>query len=167
MKRRDWLRGGAGIVAAAFGPRWSAAGEEQGLDFLWQASFARPDGPELAMASLRGTPLVLNFWGTWCAPCVREMPELDRFQREFGPQGWRVVGLAVDNPTAVRQFLARTPVSYTIALAGLDGSALARRLGNEEGGLPYTVVIDRRGAVARRKRGPTSHGELAGWARAI
>jgi hypothetical protein len=78
-----------------------------------------------------------------------------------------VLGLAVDNPSAVREFLARRPVGYTIALAGLEGTTLTRRLGNGQGGLPYTVVIDRRGLVARRKRGQTQYDELAGWARAI
>jgi thiol-disulfide isomerase/thioredoxin len=169
LKRRTCVRGSAGLLAAAASgwPRWAGAQEDASLAFLWQAAFLRPDGSELVMGSLRGTPLVLNFWGTWCPPCVQEMPELDRFQRDFAHQGWRVLGLAVDNPSAVREFLARRPVGYTIALAGLEGTTLTRRLGNGQGGLPYTVVIDRRGLVARRKRGQTQYDELAGWARAI
>ena len=125
------------------------------------------DDKPLKLSDFKGKVVLLNFWATWCAPCVKEMPELDAFQRQFAPQGWRVVGLAVDNPTAVREFLARSPFSYTIGLAGFDGSELSRKLGNHQGGLPYTVVFNRQGAIAHRKAGQTSLLELAGWAKSI
>jgi thiol-disulfide isomerase/thioredoxin len=108
--------------------------------------------------------LVLNFWATWCVPCIQEMPDLDRFHRDFSGLGWRVVGLALDNPTAVRAFLARTPVSYAIGLAGLDGTQLARDLGNDKGGLPFTAVLDRAGEIVHRRLGQTSLAELTAWA---
>jgi thiol-disulfide isomerase/thioredoxin len=168
MRRRHWLLAGAGLTAAARG--WAGPVSEPAEvapEALWQGRFAMPQGGELAMATLRGTPLVLNFWATWCPPCLKEMPEFDRFQREFAAQGWRVVGLAIDNPAAVRDYLARTPVSYTIGVAGMEGSTLTRLLGNEQGGLPYTVVLDRRGMLVHRKRGPTNHAELAAWARVL
>lgn len=173
MKRRTLIMGASAVAAAGAGLAWQRWQEEAALAAeaatggVWQASFQQPDGGTLAMASLRGTPLVLNFWGTWCPPCVKEMPELDQFQRQFGPAGWRVVGLAVDNPTAVREFLARSPVSYTIGLAGFDGSELTRKLGNAQGGLPYTVMFNRRGEVAQRKAGQTSLQELSTWAKAV
>ncbi len=118
------------------------------------------------MAALRGRPLLLNFWGTWCPPCVKEMPELDRFARQFKAQGWQVVGLAVDNPKAVREFLARAPVSYAIGLAGFEGSDLARTLGNDASGLPYTVAFAASGNVLQRKAGATTLDELTRWAQA-
>ena len=134
---------------------------------FWQASFPQPGGGELAMATLRGQPLVLNFWATWCPPCVKEMPELDRFAKAFAGRGGRVLGLAVDNPTAVRQFLARQPVGYAIALAGFEGTELSRQLGNRTGALPYTAVFDRSGRVVQRKLGETTFDELNGWAQAL
>jgi thiol-disulfide isomerase/thioredoxin len=130
---------------------------------FWQSTFARPDGSALALSTLRGAPLVLNFWATWCPPCVKEMPELDRFARSFTTQGGHVVGLAVDNPTAVRQFLAKSPVGYLIALAGFDGTDLSRSLGNSTGALPFTAVFNRQGAVVQRKLGETSFDELTRW----
>jgi thiol-disulfide isomerase/thioredoxin len=173
MKRRNWVFAGAGVAAVAAGAAWQrwreaaamAPADAGGASDLWQMSFVQPDGSTLQMASLLGHPLVLNFWGTWCPPCVKEMPELDRFARQFGPQGWRVLGLAVDNPTAVREFLARSPVSYTIALAGFEGSDLTYRLGNHKAGLPFTVVFDRKGVVVQRTTGATSFEELAALAR--
>ena len=89
MKRRDWIAaGGIGALAAAGGMAWNlrqgagpAAPSEVPADDpagLWSRRFEKPSGGELAMADLRGKPLVLNFWATWCPPCVKEMPELDR-----------------------------------------------------------------------------------------
>lgn len=172
MKRRTWLLGGAGAAAAVAGVAWqrwqhwqaTASVEALAVSALWQLSFDKPEGGTLAMASLRGQPLLLNFWGTWCPPCVKEMPELDRFSKQFGPQGWRVVGLAVDNPKAVREFLARHPVSYTTGLVGFEGMDLARGLGNVQAGLPYTVAFAGNGSVLQRKAGATTLDELTRWA---
>ena len=171
MKRRGWLIGGAGAAAVAAGLGWRSFSESRRETHLhattgglWHRSFDRPGGGQLAMTSLRGQPLVLNFWATWCPPCIREMPEIDRFQREFAARGWQVLGLAIDRLQPVREFLARTPVGYTIAMAGFDGTELTRRLGNVSGGLPFTVVFDRAGLVAHRKLGETSYDELARWA---
>ena len=175
MRRRNWLVAGAGAAAAVAGVGWQhwretirgaqpgSAGEPAALT-LWTMSFEKPEGGVLSMAKLRGQPLLLNFWGTWCPPCVKEMPELDAFARQFKAQGWRVVGLAVDNPKAVRDFLARSPVSYSIGLAGFEGSDLARTLGNEQTGLPYTVAFAANGTVLQRKAGATTLDELTRWA---
>lgn len=168
LGRRRLLIGGAGVTAAALGVvayAWRAWRTEGPDDHaaLWRATFPQPDGRQLVMAGLRGAPLVLNFWATWCPPCVKEMPELDRFARQFAPQGVRVVGLAIDKVAAVNQFLAHAPVSYAIGLAGFEGSELARELGNDRGGLPFTAFFDRRGRLAHRKLGETSYAELATW----
>jgi hypothetical protein len=66
----------------------------------------------------------------------------------------------------VREFLARSPVSYGIAMAGFSGTDLSRQLGNESGGLPFTAVFDRAGRVAHRKLGETNFDQLAAWAAA-
>lgn len=169
MKRRTLgrlaLAGAATTAAAAgLGWQWRRTGQEAPL---WQMRFDKPEGGELLMATLRGQPLVLNFWGSWCPPCVAEMPELDHFARENAAAGWQVLGLAVDNPKAVREFLAARPVGYTIALAGFEGAGLSRELGNSQGGLPFTVVFDASGAVLQRKAGQTSLAELRQWAQHV
>jgi len=89
---------------------------------------------------------------------------LDRFQHEHQSGGWRVVGLAVDGAQAVREFLSRVPVGFSIGLAGLDGIDLSRRLGNVGGGLPFTVVFDRQGRLRDRHLGALQASHLAGWA---
>lgn len=181
MNRRSWVLVGAGAAALAAGAAWRLRGStslattaspqaplDAGATAFWQMSFPTPDGGSVAAASLRGQPLLLNFWGTWCPPCVKEMPDLDRFAKEHAAQGWRVLGLAVDNPKAVRDFLTRTPVGYTIGLAGFEGSDLAQKLGNGsggQGGLPFTVAFDRHGAISHRKAGATTMEELRSWAK--
>ena len=179
MKRRTWLAAGTAAAAAALGLAWRLSSQRgqhsppsaeplaAGAADLWQMSFDRPEGGTLAMASLRGRPLLLNFWGTWCPPCVKEIPELDQFARQFSAAGWQVLGLAVDNPKAVREFLARTPVSYTIALVGFEGAELTRQLGNTQSGLPFTVAFNRQGAVFQRKAGASTLAELAAWAKTM
>lgn len=137
------------------------------LATLWALTVARPEGGDLALASLRGKPLLINFWATWCAPCLREMPQIDRFYREFSARGWQVVGLAIDGPTPVREFLARVKVGFPIGLAGLEGTELVRTLGNVAGGLPFSVMISAEGKILQRKMGETSFDELAGWAQRV
>ena len=176
--RRAWLVAAGGLAAlAGTGLSWllrqgpgGAADSAPAMaavnapDSLWALKAERPQGGELDLASLRGKPLLINFWATWCAPCVREMPLIDRFHREYGPRGWQVLGLAVDQPAPVAEFLARVKVGFVIGLAGLDGTDLLHGLGNAQGGLPFTVVINAAGQLVQRKMGETSFEELAGWA---
>jgi thiol-disulfide isomerase/thioredoxin len=167
MKRRQALIVGTGVVAAASGAvvAWRRDGADPGYqDPLWATSFPAPDGTAVSMSRFRGRPLVINFWATWCPPCVKEMPELDRFARAFADQGWQVLGLAIDGPTPVREFLAKVSITFPIGLAGFEGTDLSRRLGNQGGALPFTVAFDRRGEAIQRKLGETSYEQLASWA---
>ncbi len=185
MNRRRVLITGASVALASVGLGWGmrwlsdrtptvdtvagGADSEVGADTaavdIWPLRFERPEGGELAMADLRSRPLVLNFWATWCPPCVEEMPMLDRFQRAQGASGWQVAGLAIDNAEAVRDFLSRHPVSFPIGLAGLKGVTLARSLGNQRGALPFSVVYDAGGKAMAHKLGALTPEELAVWAK--
>jgi thiol-disulfide isomerase/thioredoxin len=157
-------KAGPAEVQAAMPP---ASPTSETADDLWILSFPKPDGNVLRMADLRGKPLVLNFWATWCAPCIKEMPDLDRFAKGFVKQAGQVVGLAVDNPKSVREFLARAPVGYAIGLAGFEGTDLSRRLGNTRGALPFTAVFDRKGRITQRRLGVTLSDELQAWTRGL
>lgn len=168
--RRNWaMAGGVAVAAGAAGVGWSLWHQREPSvgDELWSASFDTPDGSRLAMASLRGQRLVLNFWAPWCPPCVREMPALDRFARDFADRGWRVLGLAADQAEPVRAYLSRAPVSYAIGLTGFAGIELSRRLGNLSGGLPFTLLFGRDGGLVQRHMGETSYGQLTAWAKGI
>ena len=154
----------AGVAGSLLWPRPAPPAAEDPAAALWGQRFDRPEGGQLVMAELRGRPLVVNFWATWCPPCVREMPELDRFHREFSPRGWQVVGLAVDTLEPVREFLQRVPVGFEIGMVGPAGLELGRALGNTAGALPFTVLLASDGQIVHRKLGETTHAQLAGWA---
>ena len=170
MQRRLLIGAIAGAAAfAGAGWAWWRERAEDSADVahLWSLSFETPGGGELAMESLRGRPLIVNFWATWCAPCVRELPALDRFHSDFMASGWQVLGLAVDRLQPVERFLAKTPVAFPIAIAGLEGTELALRLGNLKGALPYSIVLDAKGRIRHRKLGEIDFEELRGWALSI
>ena len=166
--RRHVLIGVAGgAVVAGVGLSWwrSRAGRLPGAveQLLWSSRFEQPDGSPLALDTYRGHPLVVNFWATWCPPCVEEMPLLDAFYQENSSKGWQIVGIAIDQPSAVRRFLAAQPVHYPIALGGLNGNHLGRQVGNESGSLPYTLVLDAGGRVLQQKLGRLDPRDLKNW----
>lgn len=167
--RRSWLMGavagtaalaGAGVAWQRYQPQAMAPAAES---VLWTLEFATPQGEPLRMASFRGKPLLLNFWATWCPPCVEELPLLSRFYADNSKKGWQVLGLAVDQRDPVNRFLARDPVTFPVALAGLAGVDLGKTLGNLAGGLPFTVVFGSDGLVAQRKMGQVSASDLRVW----
>jgi thiol-disulfide isomerase/thioredoxin len=171
LSRRRWTFGavGAAAVAAGAGVAWwngkggSTPPSDAAVTTLWGLGFDTPAGGRLQFEALRGKPLVVNFWATWCPPCVEEMPLLDAFYRQNAANGWQIVGLAIDQPSAVRSFLARTPVAYPIGLAGLEGTELVKSLGNLNGGLPFTLVLGAGGSVLQRKMGRLAASDLALW----
>ncbi len=166
--RRRWMLG-VGMAAAATGAgvAWwrtqPGAAALQAQDSFWAQRFDRPQGGELALASLRGRPLLVNFWATWCPPCVEELPMIEAFWREHAAKGIQVLALAVDQPSAVRRFLERQPLSFPIGLAGLQGSELAKTLGNHQGGLPFSVFFRKDASIYRQKLGQLSQNDLQDW----
>ena len=153
----------AGGAGALLGWQRFRLGEPQDLADFWGRSFQTPDGGSLALAALKGRPLLINFWATWCPPCVEELPLLSGFYTENKTNGWQLLGLAVDKPEPVARFLTRSPVSFPVGLAGLEGVDLARDLGNSAGGLPFSVLFDATGQLRDRKLGQLHASDLARW----
>jgi thiol-disulfide isomerase/thioredoxin len=155
--------------AAVAGAGWAAwryrlrEPEDGALAALWALEAELPSGGVYKLSALRGKPLIVNFWATWCPPCVEEMPLLDAFYRQHAANGWQMVGLAADNAPAVNKFLSKAPVQFPTPLAGLAGIELSRTLGNVTGALPFTVVINSQGEIALRHMGKLSAEQIAGF----
>jgi thiol-disulfide isomerase/thioredoxin len=138
-----------------------------GLDELWQMQFDTPDGDKFAMQSLKGKPLLINFWATWCPPCVEELPLLERFYNQNKAKSMQIVGLAADKPEAVRTFLKKLPLTFPIGITDLAGIALSKSWGNLAGGLPFSVMLAADGRVMQRKMGKLSEDDLNIWRNAV
>lgn len=167
-RRHALYAGVAGAAAlAGVGVAWrrhaAQAVTADALRAVWAAEFDTPSGEVLKLADFRGKPLVLNFWATWCPPCVEEMPLLDAFFRQNVSNGWQVIGLAIDQPSQVKRFVSQFPVDYPIAFGGMNGSEVGRLLGNVQGGLPFTAVFDATGNLKLQKLGKLSADEIKSW----
>lgn len=147
--------GNSGVADAA-----SVAGKQDAVGQLWTAAVTTPDGKPQSLSAYKGRPIVVNFWASWCGPCVEEMPELSALQREYAKKGIQFVGLGVDSAANIQNFLKKVPVDYPIYIAGFGGADVARAFGNTAGGLPYTVVIDANGTVRATKLGQIKMDEL-------
>ena len=172
----------AGALVSGPGPLWRSALGQRVLQGAMDAQAPPPPAgvvvakrgvpiPTLRLQDLQdrtvavpetwaGRPLLINVWASWCGPCIEEMPELQRFSTQQGPRGIQVVGIALDTPDAVRDFLSRIPVHYPILLDAPGPGDAGVRLGNLKGVLPYSVLIDAEGRLLKQRIGPFAAGEL-------
>jgi peroxiredoxin len=168
--RRSLLIALAGIAAAGAGAfvAWrqfarDATGGEDARALLAARTFNDADGTPQPFSQWSDRVLVLNFWATWCAPCVEEMPDLQRLHDKHRARGFEVVGIGIDSPSNIREFRKKLDLRFTLLAAGAGGSDLGKALGNSKGVLPFTVLIDRSGRVRQRKIGRVMPEELERW----
>lgn len=176
----------AGLMVSGPGPLWRTRLGQQVLQNAMDAKAPPPPAgvvvakrgepmPPLRLPDLEGRtvavpeawagrPLLINVWASWCGPCIEEMPELQRFSAGQGKQGIQVVGIALDEPDAVRAFLTRVPVQYPILIEQPGPADASVRLGNLKGVLPYSVLIGADGRLLRQRIGPFVAGELDAFA---
>lgn len=167
MNTRRYLLIGIGALSLAAGlgaALWKLDDVTRlSADTLFTHSFPDTEGKEQALEQWRGQVLVVNFWATWCPPCIREMPDLQKIADDYHGRGVQVIGLGIDNPAAIRAFQARYQLRLPILTAGFQGSELGRQLGNTSGSLPYTVLVDRQGRIVHTRLGLIDPIELRRW----
>jgi thiol-disulfide isomerase/thioredoxin len=129
------------------------AAADEAVAQLFALELKGPGGEPVPMDQFRGKRLVINFWATWCAPCVEEMPELSAMAAELSGSDIVFVGIAIDQAPNVARFVEKLPVSYPIVVAGPAGIGLVTALGNAQGGLPFTVVLAGDGRIRQRYLG--------------
>ena len=127
---------------------------------LYTQSLNDLSGKPQALAQWKGKPLLVNFWASWCAPCVQEMPELSALAAKDGGKRFNVIGIGIDSPSNLVQFTQKTKVSYPLYVGGMGATDLARGLGNTNGGLPYTVLIGADGKVIKTYLGKLKFDQL-------
>jgi len=128
---------------------------------IYALAFPDADGKPQAIAQWKGKRLVLNFWATWCTPCVAEMPELEKAQARLPDVV--IVGLGTEDPARVRQFRDKVGLHLTLLAGGYEALTLARTLGDTQGVLPYTVLLSADGQVMQAQSGPLRDGQLQQW----
>jgi peroxiredoxin len=121
------------------------------------------NGKERRLSEFRGQRVLINFWASWCVPCLAEMPALDAAQHKFGDQGAIVLGIAMDDPARVHAFLAAHPIDYPILVGQLASPSTSLRFGDIDEILPFSVLLDEEGRVLATRRGPLDASQLAKW----
>ena len=122
--------------------------------------------PEFAMKDINGKirnikewdgkVILLNFWATWCPPCLKEIPGFIELQEQYGDQGFQVIGIAVDNEKAVRDYVNEVKINYPVIAAEFEAIELSSRYGNRMGALPYSVIINRESEISNKITGELS-----------
>ncbi len=141
----------------------SALDQHQILAFAQPASpFQLPDLDNIMRHSREwgGSVRVINFWATWCRPCLNEIPVFIALQARYADQNTQFIGIAIDEADAVRAYAKKVGVNYPILIGQADAVAIARAYGNLPGVLPYTAVVDRQGKIAFTRRGELHRHEI-------
>lgn len=135
---------------------WERPGiESAATDTEHLPSFSLPDidGQMHSQGDWTGKILFINFWATWCPPCLREIPAFIALQEQYGKQGVQFLGVAIDERDEVADFMDSIGINYTVLVGAEDAIALGVQLGNTLGVLPFTAVVDRTGRVVATQQG--------------
>jgi len=158
------LAGGAAAAGGFLFHRWIDEVEQpspvvkvaEPIDVARRPDFELRDteGRLRRVAEWDGKLLVVNFWATWCPPCVHEIPVFNMLQRRYAGRGVQFLGIAIDDLDNVKTFIAEVGLDYPTLHGQLDAMDVGRAYGNRLGGLPFTVLVGPDGNVVHRHAGP-------------
>ena len=135
-------------------------------DIVPAMTLATPNGAKVEIPrDWAGKPTLVNLWASWCAPCLKEMPELQAFASEQAANGVQVVGIALDDSASVQAMLQRLAITYPNLIDAPGPADAGVRLGNPAGVLPYSVLVSADGRVLKTRIGPFADlAEIRDWA---
>ena len=153
----------------AAGSDTPAAGSLEGMVGQTRPDFTLGDsnGVAFSAADFDGKVTLINFWATWCTPCVEEMPMLSRLQQNYASRGVQVVGIALDDPQKAGDFAAQLDIHYPVLVGTTDAILVGRQFGNRAGMLPYSVLLDSEGIVRWAYLGALDPQEVEAQIRAL
>ena len=143
--------GFVGSTADIVDPAPSAAVDLRGESLVGQRrpdyTLGSVDGSVVSAGDFDGKAVLVNFWATWCAPCREEMPMLMDIRDRYMAHGLEVVGIAIDDVAAAREFVSELGIEYPNLVGSTDVMATLRLYGNSSGALPYSVLVDSNGII--------------------
>lgn len=166
MKRNTIILSGAGLVFAVAGAFFGmqqlepAPPQSHAVTNMFSQSLVDAKGQPQPLSQWKDKALVVNFWATWCGPCVDEMPELSALQTEVAPSNIQILGIGIDSTSNIAQFASKYKITYPLYTGGIDATELSRQFGNKAGGLPFTVLVGRDGRVKKTYLGRLKIDEL-------
>ncbi|WP_019141940.1 TlpA disulfide reductase family protein [Noviherbaspirillum massiliense] len=166
MKRKFVTLAIVALVAGALGlavglkKHEASPAESTAVANLLNQSMTNLQGNPESLSKWKGKALVVNFWATWCEPCVEEMPELSALQAQLQPRNIHILGIGIDSLDNVARFAEKYKIAYPLYIGGMSGSELSRQLGNKAGGLPFTVLVGSDGKVRKTYLGRLKMQEL-------
>ncbi len=125
----------------------SSEEKKQGSEKFFSSGLPDVKGDMQPFSQWKGNVLLVNFWATWCAPCQEEIPEFIQAQEAYRDKGLVLIGIAVDQSDRVASFSRDFGINYPVVVGDLDAFALAEAMGNPQGSLPFTVILNRSGEM--------------------
>ena len=118
------------------------------------------NGEMISIEEFKGKKTLINFWATWCRPCRKEMPMLNGVYLSENPSEFSVVGIAIDKPEKMTQFVAELGIDFPIMIGQSNAYDIMKELGNEALTLPYTILIDDTDEVIWSKNTELKHSDM-------
>jgi len=149
-----------GLIAIIAVSVFQFQGSENKTIVMSDFSLENMKGETISIDEFRGRKTLINFWATWCRPCRKEMPMLNGVFLSQDPTDFSVVGIAIDKPEKVIQFVAELGIDFPIMVGQSEAYDVMKDLGNEALTLPYTILIDEEGEVVWSKNTELKHSDM-------
>jgi len=127
---------------------------------LPEFTLADTSGTVFPISTWRGKILIINFWATWCPPCLEEIPVFIELQKQYADKNVQFIGIAIDDPQLVDDYLSFTEINYPILVAQQEGEVLVQKLGNLMKVIPFTLIVNQDNQVILRHPGELSKEKL-------